>query len=112
MNTKATTYCVSLVDAFRERQWLPIRRRIKFKLASLTSRPCIPKPHRPSLVFSFVTVLPVFLGHLSLLVSYKFLALIEYFRFRLFPHSCPNYLDIPPGLSPFIRHIQLFPAAR
>jgi len=51
-----------------------------------------PTPHLSSLVSLFLAVLPVFSGHLSLLTSSKLLALIlAYFRFSLFPCSCPNY---------------------
>ena len=84
----------------------------KFKLASLTFKAvhtensvhtetpplivattlCILKPHHTSLIL-FLTILPVFLGHLPHLTSYRFLSL-TFFSFHSFHIvlSCPSYL--------------------
>jgi len=69
---------LSSVDTLRELHWLPIQWRSKFKLASLTSKATHNEVGVTMIIFLafvFLTIHPVFSGHISLLASYTFLAL-------------------------------------
>ena len=75
-------------------------------LLLILSRLCILKrPHLTSLVFIFLSILPMFLGHLSLLNSSKFLALILFSSSRSFMQLPQLFKTFP--VNPFFQFILL-----
>jgi len=72
------------------------------------SRRCTLVLHLTSLIFLFLTILLVFLGHLSPLTFHKSPQSPYNFRFQICPRSCSNHLELSSRLIAFVWYISLF----